>query len=213
MALANLASLMLFANHVIMHAANPVVGMVVVPAVGTGDGVGTGGLAVLSGLVVDVILGTLYTLLAVVFLGVLAFTLAALDLAGWVNFVSVFPAPRALDHVDLLRPPVHLALSIEEGDWSFGELGDSLLFVVWDRERNVGCGLVVILGGAGSSGPVRSFHEHSVSEEGVGGAKFSLKVALGDRDEVSVRGTSVLVVDSTFVCDPFAFGYVPDDDS
>ena len=46
LALANLASLMLFANRVVVHAANPVVGVVVVPAVGAGDGVGAGGLAI-----------------------------------------------------------------------------------------------------------------------------------------------------------------------
>ena len=130
MALANFASLTFFANSVVVHAANPVVGMVVVPAVGAGDGVGAGGLAVLPGLVVNVVLGALYALLAVVFLSMVASALSATDLAGGVNLVSVFPAPRALDHVDFLRPPVHSALGVEEGDGSFGEFGDSLLLVV-----------------------------------------------------------------------------------
>ena len=126
MALANLASLMLFANRVVVHAANPVVGVVVVPAVGAGDWVGAGGLAVLSGLMVDVVFGALYALLVVVLFGVVASTLAVADLAGGVDLVSVFPAPCALDHVDFLRPPVHSALGVT-GDkgpnthWVHGE--------------------------------------------------------------------------------------------
>ena len=212
MALANLASLTLFANRVVAHAANPVVGMVVVPAVGAGDGVGAGGLAVLPGLMVDVVLGALHALLAVVFLCVVASALAAADLAGGVDLVAVFPAPRALDHVDLLRPPVHSALGVEEGDGPFGEFRDSLLLVVGNGERHVGFGLVVVLGRAGSSSPVWAFHEDRVSEEGVCGAKFGLEVALGDRDKVSVGGTGVLVSDSALVCNPSAFGHISDDD-
>ena len=170
MALANLASLTLFTNRVVSHAANPVVGVVVVSAVGTGDGVGAGGLAVLPGLVVDVVFGALHALLAVVLFRVVASALAASDLAGGMDLIAVFPASRALDHVDLLRPPVHSALGVEEGDGSFGELRDSLLLVVGDGERHVGGGLVVVLGGAWSSGPVWAFHEDRVGEEGVCGA-------------------------------------------
>ena len=206
LALANLASLTLFANRVVAHAANPVVGMVVVPAVGAGDGVGAGGLAVLPGLMVDVVLGTLHAFFAVVFFSVVSSTLAAADLAGGMDLVSVLPAPCALDHVDLLRPPVHSALSVEEGDGPFGELRDSLLLVIGDGERHVGGGLVVVLSGAWSSGPVWAFHEDCVGEEGVCGTQFGLKVTLGNRDEVSMGGTGVLVSDSALVCDPSALG-------
>ena len=134
LALANLASLTFFANRVVAHAANPVIGMVIVPAVGAGDGMGAGGLAVLPGLMVDVFLGALHALFAVVLLGVVASALAASDLAGWVDFVSILPASCALDHVDLLRPPVHSALGVEEGDGPLGEFGDPLLLVVGDGE-------------------------------------------------------------------------------
>ena len=134
MALANLASLTLFADHIVAHAVNPVISVVVVSAVGARDGMGAGGLAVLPGLVVDVVLGTLYAFLAVVFLRVVASALSASDLAGRMDLVAVLPAPRALDHVDLLRPPVHSALGVEEGDGPFGEFGDPLLLVVRDGE-------------------------------------------------------------------------------
>ena len=113
LALANLASLTLFADHIVAHAVNPVISVVVVSAVGAGDGVGAGSLAVLPGLMVDVVLGALYVLLAVVLFGMVASTLTASDLAGGMDFVSILPAPCALDHVDLLCPPVHSALSVE----------------------------------------------------------------------------------------------------
>ena len=174
---------------------------------------GAGGLAVLPGFVVDVILGALHALLAVVFLGVVASALAASDLAGGMDFVSVFPAPRALNHVDLFGPPVHAALSVEEGDGSLGEFGDSLLLVVGDGERHVGSGLVIVLGGAWSSGPVGAFHEYRVGEEGVCGAELGFEVALGDGDKVSMGGAGVLVSDSALVCHPSAFGHISDDNS
>ena len=113
LALVNLASLTLFADCIVAHAVNPVISVVVVSAVGTEDGVGAGSLAVLPGLMVDVVLGALYVLLAVVLFGMVAPALTASDLAGGMDFVSVLPAPCALDHVDLLCPPVHSALSVE----------------------------------------------------------------------------------------------------
>ena len=85
--------------------------------------------------------------------------------------------------------------------------------MVGDGERHVGGGLVVILGGAGSSGPVGAFHEDCVGEEGVCCSELCLEVALGDGDEVSMGGAGVLILDSAFVCYPSAFGHVPDDDS
>lgn len=60
------------------------------------------------------------------------------------DFVAVFPAPCALDHVDFLNLPGHAALGEEEGDGAFGELGDSLLTMVWDCKRHVGSDFFVI---------------------------------------------------------------------
>ena len=96
MALANLASLTLFADGVVAHAADLIVGVVVVAAVGAGDGMRAGSETVLPGLVVDVGLGALDAFLAVVYFLMVASALATSDLAGWVDFVSVFPAPGTL---------------------------------------------------------------------------------------------------------------------
>ena len=68
--------------------------------------------------------------------------------------------------------------------------------MVRDCERHVGCGLVVVLGGARSSGLVKAFYEDSVGEEGVCSMQFGFKISLGDRDEVSMGGSCVLVTDS-----------------
>ena len=151
----------------VAHAADSVVGVVVVHAVRAGDGVGADGEAFLPVLVVDVGLGALRALLAVVSFLVVTSTLAAPDLASGVDLVSVFPAPCTLDHVDLLDPLGHAALCEEEGDGAFGEFGDPLFAMVGDCERHVGSGLVVVWCGAWPSGPVWAFHEGSVGEEGV----------------------------------------------
>jgi len=213
LASANLASLTLFADRVVPHATGFVVGVVVSHTVGTADGVGADRLAVLPGLLVNIVLGALATLLVVVLLIVLAPALAASDRASRVYLVSELPTTRALDQVDLLRPPVHPALGVEQGDGTLGELCHSPLLVVGDGERDVGSSLVVVWGGSWSACPVGAFHEDGVGEEGVCIAEFRLEIFLGDRDEGPVRCSSILITDTIGVGDPLPLGNVADDDS
>ena len=213
MASANLASLTLFADRVVSHATSFVVGVVVPATVGAADGVGADRLAVLPGLLVDVVLGAFATLLVVVFLVVLASALAASDRASRVYFVPELPAACALNQVDLLRPSVHSALGVEESDGTLGELGYSFLLVVGDGERDVGGSLVVVWGGSWTACPVGAFHEDGVGEEGVCVAEFRLEIFLGDRDEGPVWCSSILITDTIGVGDPLPLGNVADDDS
>ena len=99
----------------VAHAADLVVRVVIVAAVGAGDGVRAGSETVLPSFVVDVRLGALGAFLAMVCFLMVASALAASDLAGWVDLVSVFPASGTLDEVDLLDPSGHTALSVDTG--------------------------------------------------------------------------------------------------
>ena len=116
----------------------------------------------------------------------------ASDLTVGVDFVSEFPASGALDEVDLLSPLRDSAGSVEYDEGVGSECLDFGFVRVGNGEGDVRLlGVGVRL--TSSAGPVWSFDEGGVSEEGVGCSEFLLDVQFCDWYKRAMWHSGVLI--------------------
>ena len=175
------------------HPAARIIGHVFLRAVGAPQGVVADGKTFESVVVVDVVgFLTEFALFVVVVLVVVSSAEFASDLTVGVDLVSEFPASGALDEVYLLGPLGDATGGVEYNEGVRSECLDLGFVRVGNGERDV-CLLGVGVWLASSAGPVWSFNEGGVGEEGVGCSKFLLDVVFGDWYEGAVWHSGVLI--------------------